>query len=339
MSSIRSQRKDDHVAHALEQNGFKNDFELVRFIHNSLPNMNFSDVDLSSHYFGHAFEYPVYINAMTGGSDKTREINQKLAMIAKHFGLAMAVGSQHVALDDASQIPSFSIVRETNPDGFIIGNINANASVDDAIRAIQMIKADALGIHINIAQEITMDEGDRDFAHWLDHIEAIIRSVDVPVIVKEVGFGMSDETVRQLLDRGVRYVDVSGRGGTNFIMIENARSERKRYDYLADWGLTPVESLLMTQPYHHQAQMLASGGVTNPLDVMKLLRLGAHGVGISGYFLKAAHLETDAMFDEVELFLEDLKKLMVLIGASDLTALRKRKIQLLERLVMYDETK
>ncbi|WZU01553.1 hypothetical protein MGH68_19450 [Erysipelothrix sp. D19-032] len=109
-----------------------------------------------------------------------------------------------------------------------------------------MIKADALGIHINIAQEITMDEGDRDFAHWLDHIEAIIRSVDVPVIVKEVGFGMSDETVRQLLDRGVRYVDVSGRGGTNFIMIENARSERKRYDYLADWGLTPVESLLMT---------------------------------------------------------------------------------------------
>ncbi|WZU01554.1 hypothetical protein MGH68_19455 [Erysipelothrix sp. D19-032] len=99
----------------MEQNGFKNDFELVRFIHNSLPNMNFSDVDLSDHYFGHAFEYPVYINAMTGGSDKTREINQKLAMIAKHFGLAMAVGSRRCCPDDASQIPSFSIVRETNP--------------------------------------------------------------------------------------------------------------------------------------------------------------------------------------------------------------------------------
>lgn len=337
--NIRSQRKDDHVVHALEQNGFHNDFQNVRFVHNSLPNINMSDVDLESSYLNHRFAYPVYINAMTGGSEKTKEINHRLALIAARFGLAMSVGSQHVALDDASQVASFSVVRDVNPDGFLIGNVNANATVEEAQRAIAMIGANALGIHINVAQEITMDEGDRDFSHWLDHIRAIVEAVDVPVLVKEVGFGMSLKTVQQLYDCGVRYVDVSGRGGTNFIAIENARSEKKRYDYLSDWGITPVESLLMTRPLHHKVCMLASGGVTTPLDVLKLVALGAQGVGVSGYFLKVSHLDEKEMFEEVALFLEDLRKCMVLIGAQNINELRNADIQLREGLVMYRETK
>lgn len=339
MTSIRSKRKDDHVAHALEQNGYNHDFDNVVLVHNSLPDFDLKDVDTSAAYLKQKFNYPFYINAMTGGSEKTKEINRRLGLIAKYFGLALSVGSQHVALDDVIYEDSFRIVREVNPDGFIIGNVNANATVDEAKRAIAMIDANALGIHINIAQELTMDEGDREFTHWLDHIQAIVEAVDVPVIVKEVGFGMNDTTVRKLISRGVAHVDVSGKGGTNFIAIENARSKKKRFSYLEDWGISPVESLLMTRSSHHDIEMLASGGVKTPLDVAKLLRLGANAVGISSYFLTVAHLEETEMFEEVSQFIYELKVIMTLVGAKSITQLKTVNVRLLNHLEVYNETK
>ncbi len=333
--SVRSQRKDDHVALALSLDSQKNDFNLVKFEHNSLPNLNWDDISMRSNYLNHDFSYPVYINAMTGGSEKTKVLNARLATIAKEFGLAMSVGSQHVALDNPEYTSSFSIIRDVYPDGFFIANVSANATLERAQAAIDMIGANALGIHINIAQEITMDEGDRDFAHWFENISSIVKGVSVPVIVKEVGFGMSEATVQKLLDLGVKHVDVSGKGGTNFIAIENARSIKKRFDYLLDWGHSPVESLLMTKPLHDSVEMLASGGVQNPLDVMKLLRLGAQGVGISKMFLEAVQNE-DTMIDDIADFLEDLKKMMMLLGVKDIAALKTTNIQLHESLVRYD---
>lgn len=318
---MRSKRKDEHVTLALRQNVYQSDFDTIRIIHQSLPNINLSDVDASIQFLGQTMKYPIYINAMTGGSEKTEILNRKLARIARVFGLPMAVGSQHAALDDPSLASSYRVVRDENPSGFIIGNVGANATVEDAKRAIKMIDANALGIHINVAQEIAMDEGDRDFSHWIENITQIVASVDVPVIVKEVGFGMSDKTVAQLYACGVRHVDVSGRGGTNFVWIENERSQGKRYNYLSDWGITTVESLIMTKSYQEKCNIFASGGIQNPLDAMKCLILGAQAVGISGYFLKAAHLESDAMLEEVSMFLEDFKKLMVLVGAKTIKEL------------------
>lgn len=332
--SIRSKRKDDHVALALELPNSKSDFEKVRFIHNSLPNLDWDDIHLDAFYLGQSFNYPIYINAMTGGSDKTKEINRRLALVAKKFGLAMSVGSQHVALDSPEYTSSFTIINEVYPEGFFIANVSANASVEMAQKAIDMIGARALGIHINVAQEITMDEGDRDFSHWIDNIRKIVESVNVPVIVKEVGFGMSKETVSKLIEIGVKHVDVSGKGGTNFIAIENARSQKKRYNYLADWGISAVESLLMTRILHNDCELLASGGVKNPLDVMKLIRLGARGVGISKTFLEAVQDE-DSMYETVSDFLDDLKKMMMLLGVKSLEELRKVSIQLNESLVIY----
>lgn len=337
--SIRSKRKDEHVDLALSLESFDNDFAKVRIIHNSLPGINFKEVSLESSYFNHLFKFPIYINAMTGGSEKTLEINRRLAKVAKRFDLAMAVGSQHVALDDNAYEPSFKIVREINPNGFIIGNVSANASVEQAKRAIEMIQADALGIHINVAQELTMDEGDRDFASWLENIKAIVQNVDVPVIVKEVGFGMSKKTVQTLIDYGVSYVDISGRGGTNFIAIENSRSEKKRFDYLNDWGISAVESLLMTKPLHDSVEIVASGGVKNPLDVIKLLSLGAKAVGISKTFLEAVQNES-IMFETVEDFLGDLKKMMMLCGVKSVEELKEIEFQLHGHLgELYGKTK
>ena len=334
----RSQRKDDHVALALQQDlKIESDFNLVRYIHRGLVRMNYSDVDTRSEYLGRTFALPFYINAMTGGSNKTLETNRKLALLAKHFGLGMAVGSQHAALDDVSLVDSYAIVREVNPDGFIMANVSANASLEQAQRAVAMIQADALGIHINVAQEITMDEGDRDFAQWEDNIKAIVEGVDVPVIVKEVGFGMAHETVSRLLSLGVKHVDVSGHGGTNFIWIENTRSKNQRFDYLADWGISTVESLLRTKSLHSSIEILASGGVKTPLDVLKLCSLGAKGVGISGHFLKAAQLNEDEMMASVEGFIHDFKLLMVLVGAKSIQDLPFCDFELSGKLSHFNE--
>lgn len=320
---MRSQRKDDHLKLALAQDTFYNDFESVRLVHQSLPSFDLEDVSLKTNYLNTTFETPIYINAMTGGSDKTLDINRKLALLAKKHHLAMAVGSQHVALNDASQEHSFRIVRETYPEGFLISNVNANATVEEALRAIKMIDANALGIHINPAQELTMDEGDRHFKHWIHNIEAIVKGVGVPVIVKEVGNGMSQETVGKLIKIGVKHVDVSGRGGTNFIWIENSRSENKRYDYLENWGLTTVESLRENKEHTNKVEVFASGGVTSPLDVVKALALGAKAVGMSGFFLKAVVNNREK---DIELFLEDIKKIMVLVDVDSIDKLKKIRI-------------
>lgn len=319
----RSERKDAHVKHALEQIIRKNDFDRVGLTHQSLPSFDLEDVNLSTTYLNHQFDYPIYINAMTGGSEKTKEINRKLASLAKRFNLAMSVGSQHVALDDPIYESSFSIIRETYPNGFFIGNVNGNASVEDAKRAIKMIDANALGIHINPAQELTMDEGDRQFKHWIHNIEAIVKGVNIPVIVKEVGNGLSKKTVQKLMEIGVKHVDLSGKGGTNFIDIENNRSERKRYDYLNHWGISTVDSLLQNQAHMEDIEVVASGGIRNPLDVIKALALGANAVGMSRYFLDRAHEKND---QELIMFLEDLKKIMVLVDCVDIKSLKKLEV-------------
>lgn len=319
---MRSKRKDEHVEYALKQDKFVSDFNRVHLVHQALPSYDLEDVSLKSHYLNHDFALPIYINAMTGGSDKTLEINKKLAKMAQKHQLAMAVGSQHVALDDPKYEASFRVVRDVYPEGFLISNVNANATVEEAQRAIAMIDANALQIHINPAQELSMDEGDRHFKHWAQHIKAIVESVSVPVLIKEVGNGLSFETVEKLISLGVEHVDVSGRGGTNFIWIENARSQFKRYDYLENWGLSTIEALLDNQEHMKSIEIVASGGVKTPLDVIKALVLGAKAVGISGFFLKAVMDDNLIVIDH---FIEDLRKLMILVDVqkiSDLSTVR-----------------
>lgn len=333
---MRSQRKDEHVALALQEEIRENDFDLIRFYHHSFPGLSMEDVSLETMYMDRVFSYPVYINAMTGGSEKTAKINASLAKIAKHYDLMMVLGSQHAALDNPELEASYRIVREVNPDGFIVGNVNPNASVEDAKRAIEMVDADALSIHVNSAQELTMEEGDRDFRYWLDNIAAIIRSVEVPVIVKEVGFGMSAYTVHQLIQRGVEYVDVSGRGGTNFIRIENRRLEKDRFSYLESWGLSTAESLLDVGTLSPKISVFASGGIRNPLDVVKAFALGADAVGLSSYFLRISQLES---FEEqtavLDAFFEDIARIMLLLGKDRVSSLSETELILDGKLKRY----
>ncbi|EIK74695.1 isopentenyl pyrophosphate isomerase [Gardnerella vaginalis 75712] len=345
--SLIEQRKDDHIKLACEQYNAhaESGFEHVRFIPNALPQLALSDVDTSVSVFDESTKWdtPLYINAMTGGSKKGENINESLARVAAKTGLAMASGSLSAALKNPRLAGTFSVIRRFNPHGFVMANVSAGVSAEQAIKAVEILQANALQIHLNAAQELVMSEGDRDFSAWLNNIEAIARELDsmkVPVVVKETGCGMSAHDVLRLKNVGVRAVDVGGRGGTNFVAIENVRRGRKSdYEFLDSWGLTTVESLLdiaqcdeiLCEPRDSsdscnsaRMQVFASGGVRTPLDVVRSLRLGASAVGVAGEFLHTLINEgEDALVEQIESWKAQIRVIMALLGCKNIEDLRE----------------
>ncbi|CEF18026.1 Isopentenyl-diphosphate delta-isomerase [Staphylococcus xylosus] len=325
MSDIkREQRKNEHVEIAMAQKDATiSDFDEIRFVHHSIPNIDVDDVDLTSNLTDFTLNQPLYINAMTGGSEWTKQINEKLAVIARETGIAMAVGSTHAALRNSKMASSFSVVRETNPEGIFFSNVGADVPVDKAVESVKLLDAQALQVHVNAPQELVMPEGNRTFSTWMENLAQIVARVDVPVIVKEVGFGMSKETIKSLNEIGIKYVDVSGRGGTNFVDIENERRTYKDMDYLGLWGQTTVESLLESTAYQQDMDILASGGVRTPLDAVKCLALGASAVGMSRPFLN--HVENYGITETLnytEQFTEHMKKIMTMLDAKSIKDLQ-----------------
>lgn len=322
-------RKDEHMEYAVDQYRVEPniDFEQTRFIHHSFSQMGIHDVDLSTKVGDLSFEHPFFINAMTGGSEHAKSINQRLAILARETGLAIASGSMSIALNDPSTIDSFKIIRKESPNGLVFANLGAHHSVENAQKVIDWLEADALQLHINIPQEIIMPEGDRDFRNWLQNIEQIVKHVSVPVWVKEVGFGMSRNTIRQLSDIGVKYVDVAGSGGTNFAKIENARRTHPIYEDIENWGQSTMISLVeaMSIPCSQRPQIIATGGVRSPLDIIKCLAMGAQLVGISGHFLQLAqHEDSEGQaIASVHQWQEQLRNLMTLLGCRTIRDLQR----------------
>lgn len=335
----REQRKNEHVEIAMAQSDApQSDFDRVRFVHHSIPNINVDEVDLTSRTTDFDMTYPIYINAMTGGSEWTKQINAKLAVVARETGLAMAVGSTHAALRNPKMAESFSIARQINPEGIIFSNVGADVPVDKAVEAVSLLDAQALQIHVNAPQELVMPEGNREFSTWLDNVAAIVQRVDVPVIIKEVGFGMSKELYKDLIDVGVTYVDVSGKGGTNFVTIENERRSNKDMDYLANWGQSTVESLLESSAYQDSLNVFASGGVRTPLDVVKSLALGAKAVGMSRPFLnQVENGGITTTIEYVESFIEHTKSIMTMLNARDISELKQSKFVFDHKLMSWIE--
>ncbi|MFD1399979.1 type 2 isopentenyl-diphosphate Delta-isomerase [Lacticaseibacillus suilingensis] len=331
--SLQSHRKDEHVflAEKYFQAEASAGFDQVRFIHNPLPETAVAAVDLTPGLFG--WRWPFFINAMTGGSAQTGRYSEALATIAKHCGLAMATGSQSVALAEPALAETFARARTANPKGFMIGNLGADKTLAQAQTAVAMLQADALELHLNAVQETVMPEGDADF-HWAESIQAIVVGLDQPVIVKEVGFGMNREALAKLRTLGVQYVDLGGRGGTNFALIEGARRQDQAFADLADFGQTTVESLLEAQG--SELTLLATGGIRTPLDVLKALRLGASAVGISGLVLHWLIQEGQAAAEaHLQAWQTTLPKLMAMLGAQNLAALRQVPVVLSPALVSY----
>ncbi|TDM12744.1 type 2 isopentenyl-diphosphate Delta-isomerase [Macrococcus lamae] len=334
----REQRKDDHIQLAIDHpDSPRSAFDEIRFIHQSIPSLNIDEVNLSTTIGNLKVNHPFYINAMTGGSKRAAEINEKLAIVARETHITMAVGSMHAALKDTALAHSYMVVRQQNPNGMIFGNVGADVDVDLALQAIDMIQADALQIHVNVPQELVMPEGSRQFSTWLSTIEKIVTRSSVPVIVKEVGFGMSQETFSQLMDIGVEIVDVSGRGGTDFIHVENERRSLKDMSYLKEWGQSTAVSLLEAKPFP-ELDVLASGGIRHPLDAIKCYALGAKAVGMSRNMLLLIEDQgIEGTIEYVESFKEQLKIIATMLGASTLQELQDKPIVLSPGLISWQE--
>jgi isopentenyl-diphosphate Delta-isomerase len=326
----RSERKWDHIRYALEseQNG-SSAFEDIQFIHQSLPEVNVNDIRLDHKIGELPLSSPIFINAMTGGGDeRTYRINKELSIAAKTTGLAMAVGSQMSAIKDSSQSYTYEIVRKENPNGILIANLGSEATPDYAKRAVEMIEANALQIHLNVVQELTMPEGDRDFTGVLRRIEEIIKGINVPVIVKEVGFGMSRETINTLKSIGVTMVDIGGTGGTNFAEIENKRREYS-LSFFNYWGIPTPISILEASNITDHPSIIGSGGIHSSLDIAKCLALGAEAVGIAGLFLKVLMEKgLESLQDEIKLLHNELTFIMAALGAKTILDLKNAPIMI-----------
>lgn len=323
-------RKDEHVSLAKAfHKPRENSFDDVRIIHQSLPNTRCQDTSIQTTLFGQTLAAPFFINAMTGGSEKTGHINQELAILARETNLMMATGSISAALKDPSVANSFKIARKELPNGLLLANIGAGTTLEEAKRGVDLFQADALQIHLNAPQELVMPEGDRDFSQWLTLIEEIATHLEVPVIVKEVGFGMTRQTIQQLLDVGVKTIDIAGSGGTSFTQIENTRRKRREFSYLNDFGLSTVESLLEANEIPMNFSLIASGGIRNAYDIFKSLCLGADAVGVSGVILN--HLMINQLEDTIAFinqWQQELHVLYTLVGAKETADLKNTSLLL-----------
>ncbi len=320
----RSERKWDHIRYALETGQKRlTAFDDIQFIHQSLPNINVSDVSIHQKIGGLSLSSPIFINAMTGGGgDKTYSLNKQLAMVAREAGLAIAVGSQMSALKDKSERYTYEVVRKENPSGVLIANLGSEATPDLAKAAIEMIEANALQVHLNVIQELAMPEGDREFSGALSRIEKIVKEVNVPVIVKEVGFGMCKETVESLSSVGVSVVDVGGFGGTNFAEIENKRSDKSKA-FFNQWGIPTAISISEAAHASIPLTIIGSGGFSSSIDIAKGIALGASAVGFAGYFLKILVEEgIDSLNEEISSLHHGLKIIMTALGAKSILDLQ-----------------
>ena len=305
-----------------------NMFDDITILHNCLSEVNLKEIDISTSLQGIKLEKPIIINAMTGGTPEGERINRQLAIIAKRLNLAMAVGSQKIALENPKSTRSFEIVREVNPEGIIFANLGADATVDEARRAIEMIGADALQLHLNVPQEVIMKEGCKDFRGTVNNISQIVNNIDVPVIVKEVGFGIAGEEAAALIECGVKIIDVGGTGGTNFIAIESLRRKSSLLKKFESWGIpTPISLIEVLRAAEGRADVIASGGLKDGFDAAKAIALGAKAAAYAGSFLHILLNKGPSSLEKHILHIEkEIKYIMAMTGARNLAELRKRPV-------------
>lgn len=320
----QTNRKNEHVS--LSENFYSDgdsSFKDLHFVHHSFPGMDVADVDLATRLGEMEFSVPFFINAMTGGSEWTGKLNQNLAILAREADLAIATGSISAALKQPEFTDSYSIIRKENPNGLVFANLGAGHGAENAKKAIDIVQANALQIHLNAPQEVVMPEGDREFSNWIENIEDILANIDVPLIVKEVGFGMSGETVQLLEDIGVKYIDISGKGGTNFAQIENFRRQNKKLDNLESWGQTTSVSLLEAMEVQQKSQIISSGGIRNAQDIVKSLALGASLVGVSSEFMHLILKDVDEAIERVAEWKLEIERTMTLLGSKTIQDLQQ----------------
>jgi isopentenyl-diphosphate delta-isomerase len=327
-----SKRKSDHIRINLEHDvasGLTTGLEQYRFVHEALPDINLNEVQTNTQIFGRNLSAPLLISSMTGGTSDAERINATLAEAAQTANIAMGVGSQRVAIEDPRQSRTFE-VRKYAPDILLLSNLGAiqlNHGYDVATckRAVDMIQADALILHLNALQEALQSEGETDFRGLLTKIERICSQLPVPVIAKEVGWGFSVATVRRLIDVGIAAIDVAGAGGTSWSQVEMHRAGSEKLAALAaefiDWGIPTAEAITQIHAEFPDLPIIASGGLRSGMDIAKCIALGAALAGMAGPFLKAAVKSTEAVLEQINHLQQTLQITMFATGCASLDGL------------------
>lgn len=332
---MRGQRKLDHLrlAQSLGDGPAKTGFDDIHFVHNCLPEINSREISTDAVFCGEKFPLPLLINAITGGMEEGKKVNRALARAARQMGIPMAVGSQAAALELSDVCSTYQVVREENPGGFFMANLSAGASPEKVLQAVEMIRADAIQLHLNVPQEVTMppEEGDSFFRGYLENIRCIAETSPVPVIVKETGFGMAREEALRLLDTGIAALDIEGKGGTNFIRVEEERKDSHGDDLFFQWGLSTAVSLVeVAGVAAGKADIVAGGGIRSGLDIARVLSLGAGMAGIAAPLVRCFYQGgEEAVIKYLQALEKQLRKAMLMLGAGDVYQLRKKPLVIL----------
>ncbi|MGZ9224230.1 MAG: type 2 isopentenyl-diphosphate Delta-isomerase [Anaerolineales bacterium] len=326
------QRKADHIKINLEKDvrsALTTGLEKYRFTHEALPELDLERVDTSLSLFGKPLAAPMLISSMTGGTAEAETINLRLAEAAQETEIAMGVGSQRAALEHPEQAKTFQ-VRRVAPDILLFANLGAvqlnyGYGIDECRKAVDMIQADALILHFNPLQEAVQDAGDTNFANLSKKIEDVCKKMEVPVIAKEVGWGISERTARLLADCGVSAIDVAGAGGTSWSQVEMHRAPDELTRALAatfvGWGIPTADSILNVRKAAPEMTIFASGGLKDGLDIVKCVALGATLGGMAGQFLKAAAISTVNIVEMIKLTQRQIEVTMFAAGAGTLESL------------------
>ena len=306
-------RKKDHIRLALADKTTLTSLDAYAIDYNSVPRFGLDNLDTSTTICNKKWQFPFFINAITAGGEECNKINQDFMEVSKACGIEFFPGSYSPALKDKNDEAAY-------PKGYSM-NLGLDKDPNLILDAIENTKAQYIQLHTNPLQEIVMPEGDHNFESWLSTLTEVSKKSPIPVILKETGFGMNEETIKLAIDLNLAAVDVSGMGGTNFARIENGRREDKS-TYLENIGYTTAESLEFAAPYRDKIDIIASGGIRNPLDVVKCLALGAKAVGVSKTFLEILVNDgKEALIKEIEKWKKELKFLMILMNAKNIDEL------------------
>jgi len=321
-------RKADHIKINLEQDvrsTLTSGLERYRFVHEALPELDLDEVEIATEIFGKRLSAPILISSMTGGASQAGPINQVLAEAAQATGIAMGVGSQRAALEHPEQAESFRICRKAAPDVLLFANLGAvqlnyGYGIDECRRAVEMIEADGLFLHLNAVQEAVQPEGDTNFKGLAARIEKVCRALEVPVIVKEVGWGISERTAKLLSECGVAAIDAAGAGGTSWSQVEMHRAPTEAGRQLAaafvGWGIPTAESIENARKAAPGLPIFASGGLKDGIDIAKCIALGAVVGGMAAPFLKAAAVSFERTVETIAVIQRQLQIAMFASGAG-----------------------
>lgn len=330
-------RKADHIRINLEEDvrsSITTGFERLRFVHQALPEINLEEIHLEQQLFGRQVRLPVLISSMTGGTLQAGHLNRILAEAAQVTGVAMGLGSQRAMLEHAELVETFQ-VRRYAPDILLFANLGAvqlnyNYTIDHCRRAVDLAGADALILHLNALQEAVQPEGDTRFAGLLAKIEQVCKALPVPVIAKEVGWGISAQAARRLADAGVQAVDVAGAGGTSWSQVEMYRIKDQRKARVAaafrNWGIPTADSIRMVREAVPGMLIFASGGLRDGVDIAKGIALGAVLGGMAGPFLKAANVGPEEVVETIGEITAELRIAMFAAGAGSIGDLQQTRL-------------